>query len=96
MKIDDALIDRLSNLAKLTFDEAERATLKSDLQNMLNFINQINEVDTEGIEPLIHINNKVNKFREDVPVHLNTKSETLSNAPMKNEDFFLVPKVIQK
>jgi len=96
VKIDDALIDKLSNLSKLSFNETEKNELKADLQNMLNFINQINEVDTEGVEPLIHINTRYNNFREDVPLHLNSKAETLSNAPEKNKDFFLVPKVIKK
>lgn len=95
-KIDDALIDKLSNLSKLSFSETEKNELKADLQNMLNFINQINEVDTEAVEPLIHINTRYNNFREDVAFHLNSKAETLSNAPKKNEDFFLVPKVIKK
>ncbi len=96
IQIDDALIDKLANLAKLRFNDDEKDQLKDDLQNMLNFINQVNEVDTEGVEPLIHINMRYNNFREDVPKHLNTKAETLSNAPAKNEDFFLVPKVIKK
>jgi len=95
-QIDDALIDKLANLAKLSFNDAEKDLLKKDLQNMLNFINQINDVDTEGVEPLIHINTRCNNFREDIAQHLNTKAETLSNAPKKNEDFFLVPKVIKK
>lgn len=95
-QIDDALIDKLANLAKLSFDAAEKDQLKKDLQNMLNFINEINEVDTEGVEPLIHMNTRYNNFREDAALHLNSKVETLSNAPEKNEDFFLVPKVIKK
>jgi len=96
VQIDNALIDKLANLAKLSFDDAEKDQLKKDLQNMLNFINQVNEVDTEGVEPLIHINTQYNNFRKDVALHLSTKAETLSNAPEKNEDFFLVPKVIKK
>jgi len=86
----------LTNLAKLHFDKTEKEALKEDLQNMLNFINQVNVVDTEGVEPLIHINTRYNNFREDVAKHLNTKAEILSNAPAKNDDFFLVPKVIKK
>jgi len=95
-KIDDALIDKLSNLAKLSFNETEKNELKADLQNMLNFINQINEVDTEGVEPLIHITTRSNNFREDAAHHISSKAEILSNAPEKSEDFFLVPKVIKK
>jgi len=96
MIIDDALFDRLANLSKLQFSDEERSAIKCDLQKMLDFIDQINEIDTEGVEPLIHINKNINSFREDVAKSLITKQEALKNAPKANEDFFIVPKVIDK
>jgi len=96
MIIDDALFNRLAKLSKLQFNDEERTAIKTDLQKMLNFIDQINEIDTEGVEPLIHINNNVNSFREDVAKNLLTKEEALLNAPAKTKDFFKVPKVIKK
>jgi len=96
MKIDDALFDKLAKLSKLEFNEEEKGEIMEDLQNMLNFIEQVKEVDTKGVEPLIHINETSNNFREDIGKHLITKKEALLNAPEKNEDFFLVPKVIKK
>jgi len=96
MKIDDTLFDRLAKLSKLSFKNGEKEAIKQDLQNMLNFIEQINEVDTEGVEPLIYITKRKNAFRADEPKQLTTKEEVLLNAPKKTEDFFLVPKVIKK
>lgn len=96
MIIDDELFDRLAKLSKLQFSDEERASIKGDLQKMLNFIDQINEIDTDGVEPLIHINSNINSFREDKPKTLITKEDALKNAPAKNDDFFKVPKVIKK
>jgi len=96
MKIDDDLFNRLAKLSKLSFEGTEKEAIKKDLQHILNFIDQINEVDTKGVEPLIHITNRKNAFREDEAKQLITKEEALSNAPNKTQDFFLVPKVIKK
>jgi len=96
MKIDDNLLNRLAKLSKLNFEGTEKEAIKQDLQNILNFIEQINEVNTDGVEPLIHITNNKNAFRKDESKQLITKKEALSNAPKKTDDFFLVPKVIKK
>lgn len=96
MIIDDVLFDKLAKLSKLQFSETEREAVKTDLQKMLNFIDQISEINTEGVEPLIHINEMTNRFRADTVEDLNTKEEILKNAPEANKDFFVVPKVIKK
>jgi len=96
MKIDDNLLNRLAKLSKLNFEGTEKEAIKQDLQNILNFIEQINQVNTDGVEPLIHITNNKNAFRKDESKQLITKKEALSNAPKKTDDFFLVPKVIKK
>jgi len=96
MKIDDNLLNRLAKLSKLNFEGTEKEAIKQDLQNILNFIEQINQVNTDGVEPLIHITNNKNAFRKDESKQLITKKEALSNAPKKTHDFFLVPKVIKK
>jgi aspartyl-tRNA(Asn)/glutamyl-tRNA(Gln) amidotransferase subunit C len=94
MKIDDALIDRLAELSRLEFEENEKAAIKTDLQKMLNFVDKLNEFDTEGVEPLIFMTEEMNRLREDVAEHTITKEEALKNAPKKDSDFFKVPKVI--
>ncbi|MFT6175212.1 MAG: aspartyl-tRNA(Asn)/glutamyl-tRNA(Gln) amidotransferase subunit C, partial [Cryomorphaceae bacterium] len=56
MIVDNALIDKLANLSKLEFDEESKERIKKDLTRMLAFVEQLNELDTEGVEPLIHVN----------------------------------------
>ncbi|HZH64312.1 MAG TPA: Asp-tRNA(Asn)/Glu-tRNA(Gln) amidotransferase subunit GatC [Flavisolibacter sp.] len=96
MQVDDALIDKLSRLSMLEFDEAERPQIKNDLEKMIGFIDKLKELDTTGVEPLLHISGARNVLRDDVPGKMLTKEEALQNAPLHNKDFFLVPKVIKK
>jgi aspartyl-tRNA(Asn)/glutamyl-tRNA(Gln) amidotransferase subunit C len=96
MQVDDALIDKLSRLAMLHFDEDEKEEIKADLQKMIGFVDKLKELDTRGVEPLLHITDRVNVLREDVPGQMLTQEEALRNAPLHNDRFFLVPKVIKK
>ena len=96
MQVDDALIDKLSRLAMLDFDAAEREEIKDDLQKMIGFIDKLKELDTTDVEPLLHITPEVNILREDVPGNMLTREQALQNAPLHNKQFFLVPKVIKK
>lgn len=96
MQVDDALIDKLSRLAMLDFDETERAEIKADLEEMIGFVDKLKELDTTGIEPLLHITGEVNVLREDVPGGMLTREEALQNAALHSKDYFLVPKVIKK
>jgi aspartyl-tRNA(Asn)/glutamyl-tRNA(Gln) amidotransferase subunit C len=94
MEIDDKLIDRLAELSKLDFPQEEKAAIRADLQKMLNFIDKLNEVNVEGVEPLVFMTDEMNCYREDEPRHDITKAEALSNAPKKDSDYFKVPKVL--
>ena len=96
MHVDDALIDKLSRLAMLDFDEAERSEIKSDLEKMIGFVDKLKELDTTGIEPLLHVSPEVNVLRDDIAGNMLSKDEALHNAPLHNNNFFLVPKVIKK
>ncbi len=96
MEIDDKIIAQLSNLAKLRFEGNEQERIKHDLRNILQFIDQLNAVDTTGVEPLIFMSSSVNVLREDVAVETITQSEALSNAPNKDSDYFRIPKVLKK
>ena len=96
MQVDDELIDKLSRLSMLEFDAAERPQIKSDLEKMIGFIDKLKELDTTGVEPLLHISNQINVLREDVPGNMLTREEALKNAPLHNENFFLVPRAIKK
>ncbi len=96
MQVDDALIDKLSRLSMLDFDAAEREEIKADLEKMIGFIDKLKELDTTGVEPLLHMAGEVNVLREDVPGGMLNQQEALQNAPLHNNQFFLVPKVIKK
>ena len=96
MKVNDELVDKLAQLARLEFADADREAIKTDLEKVIGFCEKLNEVDTEGVEPLIYMTDEVNVLREDrVGGHL-TKEEALQNAPAKDSDYFRAPKVIAK
>lgn len=95
MIVDDLLIDKLANLSKLEFDTAGKESIKKDLSKILNFMEKLNELDTDGIEPLIYINEEVTVSREDKISYPINKEEALMNAPLKNADYIKVPKFVK-
>lgn len=96
MEVNDELVDELSNLARLTFKPEEKEGIKQDLQKMISFIEKLNELDTTGVEPLLFMTDEVNVLREDEVKGSITREEGLRNAPLKDDKFFKVPKVIRK
>lgn len=97
MKIDEATLDRIAELARLDVsDPAVRARLLGDMQRVIDFVEKLNAVDTKGVEPLIHLSEEVDVLREDVARPGLTKQEALMNAPVKDSDYFKVPKVVDK
>lgn len=86
-------IKRLGALAKLEFSDSETAGLKNDLVRILDFVEELKEVDTENVEPLIHMTAELNRLRNDEAFKTLSQSEALKNAPAKDSDFFKVPKV---
>jgi aspartyl-tRNA(Asn)/glutamyl-tRNA(Gln) amidotransferase subunit C len=96
MEVNDVLIDKLAHLAKLKFDAAEKEEIKSDLQKMIAFVEKLNELDTTGVTPLLHMTNEVNVLREDEVKGSISREEALKNAPSHDDQFFKVPKVIKK
>ena len=96
MNVNDELIDKLSNLARLQFNAEEKEEIKNDLQKMIGFIDKLNELDTTGIEPLLHMSDNVNVLREDEVQGSISREDAFKNAPLHDEQFFKVPKVIKK
>lgn len=96
MEVNDELIEKLAHLARLEIKPEEKEGLKGDLQKMIAFIEKLNELDTSGVEPLLFMTNEVNVLREDKVVPSISRDEALLNAPLKDEQFFKVPKVIKK
>lgn len=96
MQITDELLDRVCKLAKLEVPEGQREAMKADFQKLCDFVDRLQEVDTTGVEPLIHMTEEVNRLREDVPGEAMDREAALRNAPLRNESFFRVPKVVKK
>ncbi len=96
MKIDNILVDRLAELSKLEFDESSKETMKQDLQKIFDMMDKLNELNVDGVEPLIYMSDEVNVLRPDEVKGQVSKEEALLNAPQHDSDFFKVPKVIKK
>jgi aspartyl-tRNA(Asn)/glutamyl-tRNA(Gln) amidotransferase subunit C len=96
MDISDELVDKLADLAKLEFNGAEKERIKTDLAQITTFFDELNKIDTEGVEPLIFMSDAVNVLRNDEVKQEITHEEALKNAPAKDSDYFRVPKFIEK
>lgn len=96
MNIDDKLVDKIASLSKLEFEGEEKEAIKNDLNRMLDFIENLQSVPTEGVEPLIYMTNEKGQTRNDESRVTITKEEALKNAPQKDSFYFKVPKVIKK
>jgi aspartyl-tRNA(Asn)/glutamyl-tRNA(Gln) amidotransferase subunit C len=96
MEVNDALVENLANLARLEFNPEEKEAIKVDLQRMISFVEKLNELDTEGVEPLLHMSDSENVYRDDVLQGSVSREEGLKNAPDTDGVFFKVPKVIKK
>jgi aspartyl-tRNA(Asn)/glutamyl-tRNA(Gln) amidotransferase subunit C len=96
MKIDTETVDKIAHLARLEFENEAKDQIIKDMNNMLSFIEKLNELDTSDVNPLIYMSNETNVLREDEVRHDITQQEALKNAPKKDSDYFKVPKVIEK
>ena len=96
MKIDIKTIEKLASLSKLKFTKEELDLILKDMSKMVDFINQLDEIDTEGVEPLIHVNEGFNSWREDKIGEMLDQKEALSNSPIKDSTYFKLPKVLDK
>ncbi|MGB1216966.1 MAG: Asp-tRNA(Asn)/Glu-tRNA(Gln) amidotransferase subunit GatC [Saprospiraceae bacterium] len=95
MKIDRELILKLERLSNLSLSEEERQEMQKDLESMLGMVNKLDELDLEGVEPLVHISDEVNVLREDKVENQLSQEEALKNATKKDKQFFLVPNVMK-
>ena len=92
--IDDETMENVCILAKLSLTEDEKEKAKEDMQKMLDYVDKLDELDTSEVEPMSHIFQDENVFREDVVTNGDNKEATLANAPLRKEDSFEVPKTI--
>ncbi|MFT4521358.1 MAG: aspartyl-tRNA(Asn)/glutamyl-tRNA(Gln) amidotransferase subunit C [Bacteroidia bacterium] len=94
--MEEHVIDQLAHLARLSFTMEEKAAIQGDLERILSFCEQLNQVDTVGVEPLVYINTHGIGLREDVVTSKLDKKRALKNAPKSDSDYFRVPKVVNK
>lgn len=96
MEITDELVDHIAHLSRLSFEGENKKQVKSDLENIIDFMANLNAIDTDNVEPLIFMSDEVNRLREDVPAVTVTHEEALKNAQKKDSDYFRIPKVLDK
>ena len=95
MKINKTEIEHIAMLARLSLSEEEKELFSSQLGGILDYMEQLNGLDTEGIEPTSHVLSIQNVMREDIPGASLPRPEALMNAPSRTEQFFRVPKIIE-
>ena len=94
MSIDNTVVKRIADLSKIRLSEKEEKSFKDELNNILDWVDDLKKVDTEKIEPMLSVFNENMTSRDDK--YKPTKSEEiLANAPEEKEGFFVVPKVIE-
>lgn len=93
--ISDETIEYVGILAKLELSEEEKQQAKKDMGRMLDYIDKLNELDTEGVAPMSHVFAVNNVFREDVVMNGDDRENMLRNAPAKKDGSYKVPKTVQ-
>lgn len=96
MEITDELVEHIAHLARLEFEGEKKEAIKADLTKIIGFVDQLSEVDTEGVEPLIFMTDAINVLREDEVKETITQAQALKNAPKKDSDYIKIAKVLNQ
>jgi aspartyl-tRNA(Asn)/glutamyl-tRNA(Gln) amidotransferase subunit C len=96
MEVTETLVDNLANLSRLQFNPEEKKEIAHDLQRMIAFVEKLLQIDTTGYEPLLHMSDNIDQYRDDVISGQLNRETALANAPSTDDQFFKVPKVIRK
>ena len=96
MEVNNKLIQDIAKLSKLKFDSSAEEKMIENMGKMLSFVDKLNEIDTEGVEPLIYMSEEINVLREDEITSEVSQKDALKNAPQKDSDYFKVPTVLKK
>ena len=95
MSIDLKTIKHISKLSRISVDEQKAEKLTGDLNSIFEFIEKLNELNTDKVEPLTSVAETTLKFRSDEVKSENIREQIIKNSPEDNEDFFVVPKVVE-
>lgn len=93
--ISDETIEYVGILAKLELSEEDKENAKKDMADMLDYIDKLGELDTDGVEPMSHLFSVGNVMRDDVVTNGDGSEDTLRNAPERHESAFSVPKTVE-
>ena len=95
MAVDEATVRRIARLARISVTDDEAKALQGELSTILDWVEQLNEVDVEGVEPMTSVVEMSMKMRDDVVADGERPAEVTANAPAKEDHFFMVPKVVE-
>lgn len=95
MKIDEKTVQGIAHLARLEISKEKEGEMINEMNKILTWMEKLNEVDTEGVEPLIHVSTELNVLRNDEVSNELSHDRGLLNAPKKDSNYFRVPKVIE-
>ncbi len=95
MSIDKNQVKKVAKLSRISLDDSKLESLSKDLDSILNFVEQLNKLETKKTEPLTSIVDKTLELRNDKINDGKIKDQILKNSPDKNEEFFIVPKVVE-
>ena len=95
MSIDNSTVKKVAKLARLKVDAKEEQNLKNELNNSLEWVDKLQKVDTENIDPMLSVSNEPMPMREDMVTSKLDNKQILSNSPEKKAGFFVVPKVVE-
>jgi aspartyl-tRNA(Asn)/glutamyl-tRNA(Gln) amidotransferase subunit C len=95
MSVDITTVKRVARLARIAVNEEDAERMAGELNTILGFVEQLNEVNVEGVEPMTSVTPMAMKKRQDVVTDGNKATDIVANAPATEENFFLVPKVVE-
>jgi len=95
MSINKETVKKISKLARISVSDLQASMLEKNLNSILSFVNQLNELNTEKIQPISSVSSQKLIMRDDVVKVSNQKEDILKNAPEKNSSYYIVPKVVE-
>ncbi|MCH9765770.1 MAG: Asp-tRNA(Asn)/Glu-tRNA(Gln) amidotransferase subunit GatC [Alphaproteobacteria bacterium] len=95
MKVDDATVRRIARLARIKIEDSDVAGLRGELSGILDWVEQLNEVDTDGVEPMTRVAEHQLKKRKDEVRGGEIADVVVKNAPLTEDHYFVVPKVVE-
>lgn len=95
-EITTEVVEYVANLAQLDLNDEDKSRLVGELGNILSYIDQLNAVNTEDIDPMMHVLDVRNVFREDVVLPSLSREQTFAGAPSTDGEYFLVPKILDQ